>query len=79
MIFSSKSEIRAYTLQSHIYFSVAKDLNQVVGVDYNGNHIFWTDIFAEHESIVRSLEDGSEKEVRFIYLFLGSIHKYHDG
>ncbi|KAJ8925441.1 hypothetical protein NQ315_009274 [Exocentrus adspersus] len=63
LIFSSKSNIRAYTLQSHLYFSVAKRLKQVIGVDYDGHHIYWTDIFAEHESIVRSLEDGSEKEV----------------
>lgn len=65
MVFSSKSEIRAYTMQSQLYYSVAKRLKQVVGVDYDGHHIYWTDIFAEHESIVRSIEDGSEKEVIF--------------
>lgn len=63
MIFSSKTEIRAYTLESQLYYSVAKNMKQVVGVDYDGHHIYWTDIFLEHESIVRSIEDGSEKEV----------------
>ncbi|XP_018579962.1 putative vitellogenin receptor [Anoplophora glabripennis] len=63
MIFSSKTEIRGYTLQSELYYSVAKRLKQVVGVDYDGHHIYWTDIFAEHESIVRSIEDGSDKEL----------------
>ncbi|CAG9813302.1 unnamed protein product [Phaedon cochleariae] len=63
MIFSSKTEIRAFTLDSELYFPVAKNLKQVVGVDYDGHHVYWTDIFSEHESIVRSLEDGSEREI----------------
>ncbi|KAG5883038.1 hypothetical protein JTB14_028377 [Gonioctena quinquepunctata] len=63
MVFSSKTEIRAYALDSGLYFPVATHLKQVVGVDYDGHHVYWTDIFAEHESIVRSIEDGSEQEV----------------
>nr|AZN28756.1 vitellogenin receptor [Colaphellus bowringi] len=63
MVFSSKSEIRALALDSELYFPVATHLKQVVGVDYDGHHVYWTDIFAEHESIVRSIEDGSEREV----------------
>ncbi|KAJ8934130.1 hypothetical protein NQ314_013589 [Rhamnusium bicolor] len=63
MIFSSKNEIRAFTLDSELYFPVNKNLKQVVGVEYDGHHIYWTDIFAEHESIVRSLEDGTQKEL----------------
>lgn len=68
MVFSSKTEIRAITLKTEIYFPIAKNLKQVVGVKYDGHHIYWTDIFSEHESIVRSIEDGSEREVRKLFL-----------
>lgn len=63
MIFSSKTEIRGYYLTSKVLFPIARNLKQVVGVGYDGNHVYWTDIFTEHESIIRSLEDGSQKEV----------------
>lgn len=63
MFFSSKEEIRAYLLRSKTYFPVAKNLNQVVGVDFDGEYVYWTDILSEHESIVRSLKNGEKKEV----------------
>ncbi|CAH0549992.1 unnamed protein product [Brassicogethes aeneus] len=63
MVFSSKTEIRAITLNTEIYFPIAKHLKQVVGVQYDGHHVYWTDIFSEHESIVRSIEDGSQREL----------------
>nr|CAI5853203.1 unnamed protein product [Callosobruchus analis] len=63
MVFSTKTEIRAYTLESELYFTVASDLKQVVGVDYDGDHVYWSEVGAEHESIVRAAEDGSDKEV----------------
>ncbi|XP_057655031.1 vitellogenin receptor [Diorhabda carinulata] len=63
MIFSTKKEIRALTLDSKSYFTVANDLKQVVGVDTDGVHVFWTEIFTGHESIVKSIEDGSEREM----------------
>lgn len=42
---------------------MVENLNQAIGVAYNGHHIYWSEILAGHESIVRSLEDGSEREV----------------
>ncbi|XP_017771582.1 PREDICTED: putative vitellogenin receptor [Nicrophorus vespilloides] len=63
MIFSSKTEIRGYFLESELLFPIAKDLKQVVGVSYDGNHVYWTDIFSEHENLIRSLEDGSHREL----------------
>ncbi|VEN44848.1 unnamed protein product [Callosobruchus maculatus] len=63
MVFSSKTEIRAFTLESELYFTVASDLKQVVGVDYDGDHVYWSEVGAEHESIVRAAEDGSDKQV----------------
>lgn len=63
LIFSSKTEIRGLNLDSEIYIPLARDLKQVVGIDYDGDHIYWTEIVAEHESIVRS--DGTNPEVSF--------------
>lgn len=75
MVFSSKSEIRGYFLESELYFPMVKHLKQVVGVGFDGHHIYWTDIFSEHESIVRSLEDGSEREVNInIFAFFFCLY-----
>lgn len=82
MVFSSKSEIRGYFLSSKLYFPIAKRLKQVVGVGFDGHHVYWTDIFSGHETISRSLEDGSNREVRtyrspyaliYIYFFFSQI------
>lgn len=40
-----------------------ENLNQAIGVAYDGHYVYWTEIFGGHESIVKSLEDGSQKEV----------------
>lgn len=43
---------------------VAENLNQVIGVSYDGSHVYWTDISAQVESIMKSKKDGSELQVR---------------
>lgn len=63
LLFSSHKQIRAYFLNSGVYYPVAKDLHQVTGVAYDGQHVYWTNVFHDEESIMRSLEDGSEQEV----------------
>lgn len=65
LIFSSKNDIRGYFLQSKLYFPIARNLRQAIGVCFDGHHVYWTDIFSQHETIVRSLEDGSQREVNF--------------
>lgn len=65
LIFSSKTEIRGLNLDSEVYVPLARDLKQAVGVDYNGDHIYWTEIVSEHESIVRS--DGANIEVNITF------------
>lgn len=62
LIFSAKNDIRGYFLQSKLYFPIAKNLKQAIGVCFDGHHVYWTDIFAQHETIIRSLEDGSHRE-----------------
>lgn len=67
MIFSSKNEIRVYFLTSQLYYSVASKLKQVVGVAFDGHHIYWTDIQFENEAIIRADEDGSSQEVSELF------------
>lgn len=80
------SEIcRSYLLSSDLLFPVATNLKQVVGISSDGYHIYWTDVHSERESIVRALEDGSNREVRdflhkkiwdTLYELSKSKHKY---
>lgn len=63
MLFSSKTQIRAYFLTSLVYYSVASRLKQVVGVSYDGHFIYWTDVYSGSEAIVRANEHGSDREL----------------
>lgn len=48
--------------QNHI-FTVASNLSKVIGVAYDGEYIYWTNIQNEAESIVRAHADGSNAEI----------------
>lgn len=50
-------------LETRLYVPILQKLKQAIGVAFDGHFIYWTDIYAGHESIVRAIEDGSEKEV----------------
>ncbi|XP_054256859.1 putative vitellogenin receptor [Macrosteles quadrilineatus] len=63
LLFSSHKQIRAYFLTSEVYYPVAKDLSQVTGVAYDGEHVYWTNVYQGEEAIMRAVEDGSQKEV----------------
>lgn len=67
MLFSLKTEIQGYFLESKHFERLLKNLKQAIGVDFDGHHIYWTDIYSDHESIYRAKEDGSDKEVNFKY------------
>ncbi|XP_070072746.1 vitellogenin receptor Yl [Drosophila takahashii] len=49
-------------LRNHIY-PVAGNLSKVIGVAYDGSHIYWTNIQNEAESIVKANGDGSQAEI----------------
>lgn len=63
LLFSSRTNIRGLYLESKILFQVVKKQRQIIGVEYDGNHVYWTDVHLGTESILRSLEDGSQMEV----------------
>ncbi|XP_058806257.1 vitellogenin receptor-like [Phymastichus coffea] len=62
MIFATKTSIRGYYLESTIYYSIAENLQHVVGVSLNANYIYWSDIQLGEERIFRSLDDGTRRE-----------------
>lgn len=42
---------------------VADNLNQVVGITYDGEYVYWTDISIQVESIMKAKADGTELQV----------------
>ncbi|KAH8384977.1 hypothetical protein KR093_003920, partial [Drosophila rubida] len=50
------------SLRNHV-FTIASNLSKVIGVAYDGEHIYWTNIQHEVESIVRARADGSNAEI----------------
>ncbi|XP_058833959.1 putative vitellogenin receptor [Topomyia yanbarensis] len=63
LLYSTQKSIGALYLTSKHQYYVAKDLSQVIGVSYDGSHVYWTDISFKTESIERAEEDGSKREL----------------
>lgn len=42
---------------------VAENLNQVIGICYDGENVYWTDISVQVESIMKAKTDGTEMQV----------------
>ncbi|XP_040174027.1 putative vitellogenin receptor [Anopheles arabiensis] len=61
MLYTTQKAVGAMYLTSLHQYYVAKELSQVIGVAYDGSHVYWTDISHKTESIERSLEDGSDR------------------
>ncbi|EDW48843.1 putative vitellogenin receptor isoform X1 [Drosophila sechellia] len=54
--------LREDNVRNHVY-QVAGNLSKVIGVAYDGSHIYWTNIQNEAESIVKANGDGSHAEI----------------
>lgn len=61
MIYSTTTEIHAMFLDSEVYFTVVQNLSQAVAVTMNGDHIYWSELKAGKEVIVKS-DYGRKKE-----------------
>jgi len=67
LIFSSKMEIRGIHLDSQIYFSVVKNLNNSHSVAIDGDYIYWSQSTHGNQMIMKMLmgiEDKKENVVR---------------
>ncbi|XP_075157166.1 putative vitellogenin receptor yl isoform X2 [Haematobia irritans] len=63
LLYTTQVTVMGLNLRSRRVYTVAKNLTKVIGVAYNGEHIYWTNIQNEAESIVRSNPDGSQQEI----------------
>nr|QQK84939.1 vitellogenin receptor [Chrysoperla nipponensis] len=63
LFMSTKHEIRGLFLNSEVYYLIANKLKHVVGVTFDGDHIYWTDVHVDNEAIVRAEPDGSNREL----------------
>ncbi|XP_019544975.3 putative vitellogenin receptor [Aedes albopictus] len=63
LLYTTQKSIGGLHLNTKHQYYVAKDLSQVIGVSYDGSHVYWTDISFKTESIERALEDGTKREL----------------
>jgi len=64
LVFSIKTEIIGMYADSKINFTLASKLNRATGVTMNGReHIYWSDIEEDRETIVRSIPGNSHEVI----------------
>lgn len=63
LLYTTQVTVMGVNLRSKRVYTVAKNLTKVIGVSYNGEHIYWTNIQNEGESIVKANPDGSQQEI----------------
>lgn len=63
LLFASTKEIRGLYIHKQVYYVVARNQDHVVGISYDGVHIYWTLLVSGEEAIMRSKEDGSNMEI----------------
>lgn len=60
MFYAASTTINWYALKSSHFKRVAKNLNQAIGISYDGEYVYWTNILVNAESIMKSKIDGSD-------------------
>ncbi|XP_015434155.1 PREDICTED: vitellogenin receptor [Dufourea novaeangliae] len=63
MVYSMKSEIHGLFLHSFVSYSVVGNLQHAIAVSMDANRLYWSDIENGEESIIRSRDDSSQREV----------------
>lgn len=66
LLYSASKMVNWFTLKSKHLKRVANNLNQVIGVSYYDEHVYWTDISTQVESIMKAKTDGTEIQVYFL-------------
>lgn len=62
LLYTSQKSVDQYHLRSREIFTVAENLSQLIGITYDGEHIYWTDIHHESEVIERVTLNGTIRE-----------------
>lgn len=63
LLYAASKSVSWFSLKSKHLKRVAENLNQVIGITYDGEYVYWTDISIQVESIMKAKVDGSEVEV----------------
>lgn len=63
LVYAASKSVGWFSLRTKHLKRVAENLNQVIGISFDGEHIYWTDISVQVESIMRAKSDGTEMEV----------------
>lgn len=64
LLYAASKSVNWFTLKTKHLKRVADNLNQVVGLTYDGDHVYWTDISVQVESIMKAKPDGSDIQVQ---------------
>ncbi|XP_049834004.1 vitellogenin receptor-like [Schistocerca gregaria] len=63
LLFSTKTEVRAYFMKNKVYITIADNQKHIAGVGYDGSYVYWTSVRDGEEAILRSNADGSAIDV----------------
>lgn len=63
LLYAAIKTVSWLTLRSKHMKRVAENLNQVIGICYDGENVYWTDISVQVESIMKAKTDGTEMQV----------------
>uniref|UniRef100_A0A1A9W8J7 EGF-like domain-containing protein n=1 Tax=Glossina brevipalpis TaxID=37001 RepID=A0A1A9W8J7_9MUSC len=63
LFYTTQITVMGINLHSRRLYTVAANLSKVIGVTYDGKHVYWTNIREGDESIVRANTNGSEQLV----------------
>lgn len=73
LLYAASKSVNWITLNSKRLKRVADNLNQVIGITYDGEHVYWTDISVQVESIMKANTDGTEIQVENLIIFLRQL------
>lgn len=63
LLFAVSKSVGWFTLKTNQLRWVAENLNQAIGITYDGEYVYWTDVSFEQESIMKAEPNDSEFEV----------------
>ncbi|XP_049310082.1 putative vitellogenin receptor isoform X1 [Bactrocera dorsalis] len=63
LLYTTQMAVMGVHLRDKLVYAVAKNLTKVIGVSFDGQSIYWTNIQNEAESIVKANADGTNQEI----------------
>ena len=63
LLYTTQMAVMGVHLRDKLVYAVAKNLTKVIGVSFEGQSIYWTNIQNEAESIVKANADGTNQEI----------------